>query len=71
MNYSKAVEVETLKENARAVLQSIEGLTPEDAMTALAACVSHVVIEKWPTEVRRDLLDAWFVMVRGSLVVAE
>jgi hypothetical protein len=71
MQYDRAVEVENLKENAQEVLRSIGGLTPEDAMNALGAAVSHVVIESWPHPVRANLLDAWFSMVRSSLAVAD
>jgi hypothetical protein len=69
MEYKKAVEVENLKENALEVLRSVGGLTREDAMNALGAAVSHVVIENWPHRERSNLLDAWFSMVRSSLAV--
>lgn len=71
MQYSKAVEIENLKENAQEVLRSVGALTREDAMNALGAAVSHVVINSWPQPVRADLLDAWFFMVRSSLAVAD
>jgi hypothetical protein len=71
MKYDKAVEVENLKENAQEVLRSVGGLAPEDAMNALGAAVSHVVIKNWPQPVRAHLFDAWSSMVRSSLVVAE
>jgi hypothetical protein len=67
MQYNKAVEVENLKENALEVLRSVGGLTPEDAMNALGAAVSHTVIKNWPHPERVNLLDAWFSMVRNSL----
>ena len=69
MRYDKAVEVENLKENAQTVLQSLGGLSPEDAMNALGAAVSHVVINHWPQPTRAALLDGWFSMVRSSLTV--
>jgi hypothetical protein len=71
MQYNKAVEVENLKENAREVLRSIGGLTPEDAMNALGAVVSHIVITSWPHPERVNLLDAWVSMVRRSLMIAD
>jgi hypothetical protein len=71
MQYDKAVEIENLKENAREVLRSVEGLTREDAMNALGAAVSHVLIENWPRPERASLLDAWFSMVRSSLAVTD
>ena len=71
MHYGRAVEVENLKENAEGVLQSVGGLTAEDAMNALGAAVSHIVMGNWPQPVRTDVLDAWFSMVRGSLIVAD
>jgi hypothetical protein len=67
MKYDKAVEVENLKENASRVLESIAGLNPDDAMNALGAAVSQVVITNWPPQARANLLDAWFSMVRSSL----
>ena len=67
MRYDKAVEIENLKENAQRVLQSLSGLNPEDAMNALGAAVSHVVINNWPQPTRAALLDGWFSMVRSSL----
>jgi hypothetical protein len=71
LQYDKAVEVENLKENAQEVLRLVGGLTPEDAMNALGAAVSHVVIKNWPHPVRATLLDGWFSMVRSSLAVAD
>jgi hypothetical protein len=71
MQYNKTVEVENLKENALEVLRSVGGLTPEDAMNALGAAVSHVVIKSWPHPERVNLLDAWFSMVRDSLAVRD
>jgi hypothetical protein len=67
VRYDKAVEVENLKENAQKVLLSVGGLTPDDAMNALGAAVSQVVITNWPHQARANLLDAWFSMVRSSL----
>jgi hypothetical protein len=71
MQYDKAVEIENLKENAQKVLQSVEGLTHEDAMNALGAAVSHVVIKNWPQPMRATLFDAWSSMVRSSLGVTD
>jgi hypothetical protein len=71
VRYDKAVEVENLKENAQAVLRSVSGLAPEDAMNALGAAVSHVAINNWPQPARAILLDGWFSMVRSSLVVSN
>jgi len=45
MKYRSAVEVENLKENAQEILRSLGGFTPEDAMDALGAAVSHVAIK--------------------------
>jgi hypothetical protein len=70
MQYNKAVEIENLKENAAEVLRSVGGLAPEDAMNALGAAVSHIVIQNWAYPDRVGLLDAWFSMVRSSLTVA-
>ncbi len=68
MKYDKAVEVENLKENAAKVLDSVAGLSPEDAMNALGAAVSNVVIDHWPDTVRINLLTDWFEMVRVATV---
>jgi len=71
VQYGRAVEVANLKENAAGVLESVGGLTAEDAMNALGAAVSHIVIGSWPQALRADVLDAWYSMVRGSLSVAD
>ncbi len=71
MQYDKAIEVENLKENTQEILRSVGGLTPEDAMNALGAAVSYVVIKNWPRPARVTLLDEWFSMVRSSLAVAD
>ena len=67
MQYRSAVEVENLKENAQEILRSLGGFTPEDAMDALGAAVSHVAIKYCPPQFRESLLDAllWSAIVRG------
>jgi hypothetical protein len=70
MEYGKAVEVENLKENAQRVLDSVAGLSPEDAMNALGAAVSHHMIKTCLEPARLAVLDGWFAMVRSSLLTA-
>lgn len=71
MRYDKAVEIQNLKENTQEVLRAVGGLSREDAMNALGAAVSHIVIKGWPQSVRASLLAAWYSMVNGSLMVGE
>jgi hypothetical protein len=71
MRYNKAVEVENLKENTVEILQSVSGLTPEDAMNALGAAVSFTVVSNWAEPDRMKLIQDWFSMVRSSLVLSS
>ncbi len=57
--YDKAVSIETMREDAEAILAALNAATPDDAANALGIAVAQIFAQ-YSAKDRLGLLSCWF-----------